>query len=47
MMLLGNALQPKAAKRIKIIIEIVDIKDGLITTVRRQERVTIIGKKIF
>ena len=37
MMLPGNALQPKTAKRIKVIIEIVDIKDGLIRTVRRQK----------
>ena len=41
MMLLGNVLQPETAKRIKIIIEIVDIKNGLIRTVRRQKRVII------
>ena len=47
MMLLGNALQPKTAKRIKIIIEIADIKDGLIRTVRRQKKSYCYLQKIF
>ena len=47
MMLLGNGSQPKTAKRIKIIKEIVDIKDGLIRTVRRQKKSYYYLQKIF
>ena len=46
-MLLGNVLQTKTSKRIKTIIEIVDIKDGLIRTVRKQKKSYYYLQKIF
>ena len=47
MMLLGNFFQPKTAKKNKNHHRIVDIKDGLIRTVRREKKSCYYLQKIF
>ena len=46
-MLLRNVLQPKTAERIKITIEIVDIKDGLLMTLSLSYYYYLISYKRF
>ena len=45
MMLLGSPLQPKGAKRRKIIVETADIKDGLIRTVKLLKEELLVSAK--